>query len=41
MEESESSSISLRAGGAPEYKLKLGDGWFWFFTNVIDKYAIN
>lgn len=37
MEEKDANSFSLRAGGAPEYKLKIGVGWFYLILNSIEK----
>lgn len=31
----ENSSMSIRAGGAPEYILKIGTGWFFHFINSV------
>lgn len=28
-------STSIRAGGKPEYILKIGGGWFYTFTNIV------
>lgn len=34
-EDKEGNSMSIRAGGAPEYVLKIGTGWFSYFMNSI------
>lgn len=35
MEDQEPGSMSLRAGGAPEYILKLSHGWFKYFIDIV------
>jgi hypothetical protein len=37
MDESKPGIMSFRAGGAPEYVLKIGCGWFHFLMNTADK----
>lgn len=35
MDDSNQESLSIRAGGYPEFTLKIGTGWFFLITNYI------
>lgn len=36
MEEQKPNSMSIRAGGKPEYILKIGEGWFYHLCRIIE-----